>query len=140
MYMCARGIHFASFYDCCICAIFVFYFETVPTLCYFCILFWNCSDIVLILYLILKLFRQCAIFVLHFMPFLYYTISGSFWYSGFLSRWKEELLQVHRFYPSHGWNEVQGERWTGGTRGNCRGRKSLFLVGCQLQRLHQVLG
>ena len=78
MYMCARGIHFASFYDCCICAIFVFGFETVPTLCYFCIWFWNCSDIVLFLYLILKLIRQCGIFVFGFetVPTVWYFCSS----------------------------------------------------------------
>jgi hypothetical protein len=46
--------------------IFLLVFETVPTVWYFSIGFWNCSDSVVFFYWFFKLFRQCGIFLLVF--------------------------------------------------------------------------
>ena len=63
-----------------LCCIFLLDFGTVPTVCYFSIGFWNCSNSVVFSYWILELFRQCGIFLLDFgtvTTVLYFPIG--FW-------------------------------------------------------------
>jgi hypothetical protein len=108
IFMCVRGIYFTSSQESewsylCVLGVFIWplptifilYFGTVLTVCYFCIVFWNCSDSVLFLYCILELFwlcyfcivlwncSDCAIFVLYFGTVLtvlfLYCILEPFW-------------------------------------------------------------
>jgi hypothetical protein len=55
-------------------------FGTVPTVLYFSIGFWSCSNSVVFFYWILELFRQCGIFLLDFgtVPTVLYFSIG-FW-------------------------------------------------------------
>ena len=59
MYTCARSINFVS-----VSMIFLLDFGAVPTVWYFSIGFWNCSNSVVFFYWILERFQQCGIFLL----------------------------------------------------------------------------
>jgi hypothetical protein len=75
MYMCVRGMYFAS-----VSTFLRLDFGTVPTVWYFSICFRNCSDSVVFFYLFSELFRQCGIFLLDFgtVPTVWY-FSICFW-------------------------------------------------------------
>ena len=75
MYTCARSINFVS-----VSMIFLLDFGAVPTVWYFSIGFWNCSNSVVFFYWILELFQQCGIFLLDFgtVPTVWYFSIG-FW-------------------------------------------------------------
>ena len=75
MYTCARSINFVS-----VSMIFLLDFGAVPTVLYFTIGFWNCSNSVVFFYWILELFQQCGIFLLDFgtVPTVLYFSIG-FW-------------------------------------------------------------
>ena len=106
IHLCVRVIDLVSFYDSFYtildlfrqCRIFLLDFGPVPTVWYFSIQFWTCSDSVVFFYIldlfrfwtcsdsvvffytILDLFRQCGIFLLDFGPVLtvwYFSIR--FW-------------------------------------------------------------
>ena len=70
---CARSIKFVS-----VSMIFLLDFGTVPTVWYFSIGFWNCSNSVVFSYWILELFQQCGIFLLDFgtVPTVWYFPIG----------------------------------------------------------------